>query len=92
MNLSSIITVAVFAVSSISLSAEIRLRVGHAHSPAEAKVELTKLKKSYPDLLAWQKRKKRLLSGILEGAKLTQLPAKTSLNPCLLYTSDAADE
>ena len=81
MNLSSIITVALFAVSSTSLSAEIRLRVGHAHSPAEAKAELTKLKKSYPDLLAWQKRKKRLLSGILEGAKLTQLPAKTSLNP-----------
>ena len=81
MNSSSIITAVVFAVFFLSLSAETRLRVGHAHSPAEAKAELADLKKSYPDLPAWQKRKKRLLNGILKGAKLTQLPVKTPLNP-----------
>jgi dienelactone hydrolase len=81
MNSSSIITAIVFAVFFLSLSAETRLRVGHAHSPAEAKAELADLKKSYPDLPAWQKRKKRLLNGILKGAKLTQLPVKTPLNP-----------
>jgi hypothetical protein len=56
MNISSIITTVVFTVFSLSLSAEPRLRVGHAHSPAEAKAELAELKKTYPDLLAWQKK------------------------------------
>jgi len=81
MNISSIITATVFCGFFVPLSAEMRLRVGHAHSPAEARAELADLKKSYPDLLAWQKRKKRLLNGILKGAKLTHLPAKTPLNP-----------
>ena len=81
MNISSIITAAVFWGFFMPLSAETRLLVGHAHSPAEAKAELADLKKSYPDLPAWQKRKKRLLNGILKGAKLTQLPVKTPLNP-----------
>mgnify|MGYP001942983064 CR=1 FL=1 len=63
------------------LTAETRLRVGHAHGPEEAKAELASLKKSYPDLPAWQKRKKLLVAGILEGARLTKLPAKTPLNP-----------
>jgi uncharacterized protein len=81
MSISSIITAAIFSGLFVPLSAETRLRVGHAHSPTEAKAELAGLKKSYPDLLAWQKRKERLLNGILEGAKLTKLPAKTLLNP-----------
>jgi hypothetical protein len=56
MNINSIITAAVFAGFFLSLSAEPRLRVGHAHSPVEAKAELAGLKKTYPDLLAWQKK------------------------------------
>ncbi len=58
-----------------------KLRVGHAQTPAAAKVELAELKKSYPDLASWDKRRETLVAGILEGAKLTKLPEKTPLNP-----------
>lgn len=74
-------TVAVFASLFFPLNAETRLRVGHAHSPSEAKAELAGLRKSYPDLAAWRKRKELLVKGIFEGAKLHTLPPKTPLNP-----------
>ena len=72
---------AVFAAQFLNLGAETRLRVGHAHSPKDAKAELAELRKSYPDLATWQKRKELLVKGIVEGAKLTRLPGKTPLNP-----------
>ncbi len=77
------ITAAALWITSISIlsSVETALRVGHAQTPDEAKAELAGLRKSYPDLAGWEKRKKKLVKGILEGAKLTKLPEKTPLKP-----------
>jgi len=64
-------------------SAKPRLRRGNAQSPAQAKAELDKFKASCPDLAAWRQRKKRIVAGILAGAKLTTLPPRTPLKPVL---------
>lgn len=57
------------------------LRVGHAQKPAEAREELAGMRKSYPDLASWEKRKELLRRKIKEGAGLSTLPTKTPLRP-----------
>lgn len=58
-----------------------RLRVGHAQSPAAAKAELAQLTATYPTLDAWKKRRALLRRELLAGARLTELPERTPLNP-----------
>ena len=58
-----------------------RLRVGYAQKPDQAKAELDAIRDATPDLAAWQKRKAKVKAGILAGAKLTELPKRTPLNP-----------
>ncbi len=58
-----------------------RLRRGGAQTPAQAKAELAQFKKSYSDLAGWKRRKEQIRKGILAGAKLTTLPARTPLKP-----------
>jgi len=58
-----------------------RLRVGHAHTPAEAKAELASTRQSIPDLASWEKRRALVREGILAGAGLADLPERTALNP-----------
>jgi len=62
-------------------AAEPGLRVGHAQTQPEAKLELAELRKSYLDLASWEGRRKTLVAGILEGARLRKLPEKTALKP-----------
>ena len=57
------------------------LRVGHAHSPAEAKQELVEIRESIPDLESWKQRRDIVRKGILTGAGLSKLPERTPLNP-----------
>lgn len=57
------------------------LRKGHAHKPDAAKKELADIKAATPDLASWEKRKAAVKAGILAGAKLTELPERTALNP-----------
>jgi uncharacterized protein len=59
---------------------EPRLRVGQAETPENAAKELAEIQETIPNLEAWEKRKAVLKAGILEGARLTKLPAKTPLN------------
>ncbi|MEJ6581048.1 MAG: acetylxylan esterase [Akkermansiaceae bacterium] len=56
------------------------LRVGQAETPENAAKELAEIQETIPNLEAWEKRKAVLKAGILEGARLTKLPAKTPLN------------
>ncbi len=57
------------------------LRRGHAQTSEESKAELERFQASYSDLAGWEKRKKNLRDGILEGAGLSTLPEKTALHP-----------
>lgn len=61
--------------------AAVRLRVGHAQSPAAAEEELAQLASDYPTLDAWRRRSATLRRELLAGAGLTDLPARTPLNP-----------
>jgi len=58
-----------------------RLRRGKAQTPEEANKELKQFKESYSGLAGWKQRRKRIVEGILKGAKLSALPAKTPLKP-----------
>ncbi len=58
-----------------------RLRVGHAHTEAEAKLELSQALEQLNSLEAWEQRKSKIKQGILTGAKLEALPERTPLNP-----------
>ena len=57
------------------------LRKGHAHDQEAAKKELAELQAATPDLESWEKRKATVKAGILAGAKLSNLPERTPLNP-----------
>ena len=69
------------ATSSSSAEEPRRLRVGHAHKPDAAKLELAEIQKSTPDLESWEKRRASVRAGILAGAGLSKLPERTPLNP-----------
>lgn len=56
-------------------------RVGYAQTPEEAQAELASFAETYHDRAGWEKRRARLLAGILAGAKLTEYPPRTPLNP-----------
>ncbi|MCF7848217.1 MAG: methyltransferase domain-containing protein [Kiritimatiellales bacterium] len=58
-----------------------RLRVGYAQTPEQARAELAEFKQSYSNLAGWEKRKATIRQGILEGARLTNMPARTPLKP-----------
>lgn len=73
--------VAVLAPAKVASAEDVMLRRGHAQTPEEAAAELDQFKKSYSDLAGWEKRKKRIREGILEGAGLSTLPERTPLNP-----------
>jgi uncharacterized protein len=57
------------------------LRMGKAQTPEEAIAELEAFKKATPDLASWEKRKAAIRQGILEGARLADLPIKPALDP-----------
>lgn len=82
MRTSPSLAVVVGVLLGISWSASAQgLRKGHAQKPDEAKQELAEIKSATPDLESWEKRKARVVAGILAGAKLTTLPERTPLNP-----------
>jgi hypothetical protein len=58
-----------------------KLRMGKAQTPEEAIAELEAFKKATPDLASWEKRKAAIRQGILEGARLANLPEKPALDP-----------
>ncbi len=57
------------------------LRKGRAQSIGASRKELNQFKSSYSNLAGWKKRKERIRTGILKGAKLIPLPKKTPLKP-----------
>ncbi len=58
-----------------------RLRVGYAHSEAEANAELQAIVNRVTSKEEWEKRAEKIRNGILKGAKLESFPERTSLNP-----------
>ncbi len=57
------------------------IRRGYANTPEGAAEELAGFRKEAPTLAAWEARKARVKAGILKGARLTELPERTPLNP-----------
>lgn len=56
------------------------LRQGHVFTPEEGKADLAERAKEYQDQDSWQKKASLIRQGILAGADLSPLPAKTPLN------------
>ncbi|MEO1824517.1 MAG: acetylxylan esterase [Roseibacillus sp.] len=75
-----ILVLAIGASVSFPISAQ-GLRKGHAHGQEAARKELAGLQAATPDLESWEKRKATVKAGILAGAKLSNLPERTPLNP-----------
>lgn len=69
------------ADSGTALPAGWQLRMGNAQTPEEAIAELEAFKKDTPNLASWEKRKSAIREGILEGARLANLPEKPPLDP-----------
>lgn len=61
--------------------ADARLRVGYAQSQLQARAELRGLAESYETLADWAQRREVLRRALLAGAGLSELPARTPLNP-----------
>ena len=57
------------------------LRMGKAQTPEEAIAELEAFKQATPDLASWEKRRAAIRQGMLEGARLANLPQKPALDP-----------
>lgn len=57
------------------------LRQGEAQTPAEAREELARFAATFHDAAGWQHRASRTRAGILRGAGLDPLPARTPLRP-----------
>jgi hypothetical protein len=60
---------------------EPKLRQSYGQSEEEARQELEQFKRSYSDLAGWEARRKKIVAGILAGAKLATLPERTPLEP-----------
>ncbi|TXK46797.1 acetylxylan esterase [Pontibacter qinzhouensis] len=59
------------------------LTQGRYFTEAEGKAALDKFASTYSDRKSWEKRAKRIQKGIVEGARLHQLPMNTPLNPII---------
>tara|TARA_Y100001934_G_scaffold270006_1_gene354237 strand:- start:1404 stop:3266 length:1863 start_codon:yes stop_codon:yes gene_type:complete len=59
----------------------VQLRRGYAQKEPQARAELASFKAEAKNLAAWKKRKARVKAGLLAGAKLTEFPKRTPLNP-----------
>lgn len=75
-----LIALAVFMTLVPSVHAQ-GLRKGHAQKPDAARQELAEIQQAISDLASWEKRREKIIAGILAGAKLTTLPERTPLNP-----------
>lgn len=74
------VAMAMAVLSTAAWAKDPMLRMGYNQTPEEAQVELKELKESYKDLAAWEKRRAKIRTGILEGAGLATMPEKTPLN------------
>jgi dienelactone hydrolase len=70
-----------FLCFAVSLSAQEKLRVGHAQTQPEAQQELRDFRASFDSVASWEARRERIRAGIIAGAQLDPLPARTPLNP-----------
>ena len=65
----------------LCIQAEYKLRVGHAQTPEQAKVEIDGLKKSVTTLAQWETRKKPLLREYCEEPNSQRFRKKLLSNP-----------
>ncbi|WP_187264749.1 alpha/beta hydrolase family protein [Pontibacter beigongshangensis] len=59
------------------------LTQGRYYTEAEGKAALDRFATTYHDCKSWEKRADRIRKGIVEGARLKQLPTNTPLNPII---------
>lgn len=76
-----ILLVLVLVLLATATHAQTPLRRGAAQTPEQAKLELERFKATFDDLESWKQRRKVIIEGILEGARLSTLPEKTPLKP-----------